>query len=488
MSVLNPVDEVTSLSRPSNFVDGGWEESRGDSHEVLDPATGKVIGRAPRSGKIEVERAVGVAEAAQLSWEATPAPVRGELLRTAMGQLRAHRDQFASLMTQEMGKPLRESYAEIDRALGELDYMAGEGTRLEGSTVPSRRSGHLVMTQRTPLGVIGAITPWNFPLIAPVRKLGPALVCGNAVVLKPAQETPLIALALAVLLRDAGLPDGVLNVVCGSGTEAGAEVAADVRVAGVSFTGSTEVGRTLAATVSGRLGAVQLELGGKNPAYVHRSADVPSAAGEIAGAALQTAGQRCTAISRVLVDHEVADDLVRHLSEAFDRAVVGSGLDAQTDVGPLVTAEHRDRVADYVRIGHEEGATVVTAAPTALPEGPYHAPTVLDHVTPQMRVAREEIFGPVLSVLRVSGADEAIRAANDCDYGLTSAVFSADLGTALRFMSEVRAGMVHVNHGTNSEPHVPFGGVDDSGLGAYSIGQTAKDFFTELKVAYVRAP
>jgi alpha-ketoglutaric semialdehyde dehydrogenase len=306
------------------------------------------------------------------------------------------------------------------------------------------------------------------------------------VVLKPAEETPFTSLALGMLLQEAGLPPGVVNVVCGSGKTVGARLVAHPQVAAVSFTGSTAVGRRVGKVVGERLGSVQLELGGKNAAYVHSAADLDTVADEIVKAAVLATGQRCTAISRVLAEESLADDLVARLAQRFDRLRIGHGLEPDVELGPLVNARQRNSVRAYIETGEAEGATVATSRVDELPaQGPYIAPVVFDHVTRDMRIAREEIFGPVLSVLRVDGVEEAIAAANDCDYGLTSSVFSEDLDTAMRFVDGVQAGMVHVNHGTNSEPHVPFGGVEGSGVGPYSIGYTVKDFFTKLKVAYI---
>jgi aldehyde dehydrogenase (NAD+) len=406
------------------------------------------------------------------------------LLRRWNELIAENADELALLMTREMGKPLSESRAELARAGAELDYTAGEGMRILGNTIPSRMANQLVYTQLEPLGVVAAITPWNFPAVAPMRKIAPALVTGNTVVLKPALETPLTALALATLLRDAGVPEGVLNVVCGRGNSVGSRLVADRRVDGVSFTGSTSVGRSVAEATARRLGKVQLELGGKNAAYVHSAADLRRVVDHIASAAIQASGQRCTAVSRVLVQNDLADDVVQLLSDVYSSYRVGPGVDPATQVGPLINEAQFERVSGYVRTGVEEGA-VRTTARREVPDGLYFEPTILDRVTRDMVVAREEIFGPVISVLRVSDVDEAISVANDCDYGLAAVVFSQSLDVAMRYVRGVHAGMVHVNHGTISQPHVPFGGVKDSGSGAFSIGSTNQDFFTNSKAVYL---
>ncbi|MDA3630637.1 aldehyde dehydrogenase family protein [Saccharopolyspora sp. WRP15-2] len=479
------VHEVLERTESANFVENRWTPSQGDQVASANPADPHDdLPATANSTPADIDAAVAAAKDAASDWAATPAPVRGDILRRWNELIGQHVDELAELMTREMGKPLAESKGELARARLELDYAAGEAARLHGTTIPSRAEGQLVYTVREPLGVVAAITPWNFPAVAPIRKLGPALASGCTVVLKPALETPLTALALAAMARDAGLPAGVLNVVCGRGSLAGAHLASHPDVAGVSFTGSTAVGRQISESVARKLGVVQLELGGKNAAYIHSAKDLGKVVNQITSAAAQTSGQRCTAISRVIVQDELADELVRLLTDKYAALTVGPGLDPSTQIGPLVNHAQHERVDRYVRKGLEEGA-VRTTPDRPVPEGPYFVPTVLDHVTPEMVVAREEIFGPVLAVLRVSDVDEAIAVANDSDYGLASVVFSEHLDVAMRFTNAVQAGMVHVNHGTISQPHVPFGGVGESGVGDYSIGHTTTAFFTQLKVVYM---
>jgi acyl-CoA reductase-like NAD-dependent aldehyde dehydrogenase len=479
------IQEVLERSEPANFISNAWVRSDGTSVQSLNPADpSDVVGVVPDSTEADVAAAVAAAAGAFPEWAARPGPDRGDILRQWNNLLGEHAEELARLMSREMGKPLGESTAELQRARLELDYTAGEGTRLHGSTIPSRVGGQLVYTELQPLGVVAAITPWNFPTVAPIRKLAPALITGNTVVLKPALETSVTAFVLADLLREAGLPDGVLNVVSGRGTTVGSGLVADPRVVGVSFTGSTAVGRLVGETVAKRLGAVQLELGGKNAAYVHSAPDLKKVAAHIVSAAIQTTGQRCTAISRIIVQEELADELVGLLTDAYDSMRVGPGLDPATQVGPLVSQAQYDKVDGYVRRGIEEGAERTTAL-REVPDGLYYQPTVLDRVTSNMVVAREEIFGPVLTVHRVSHIDEAIATTNDCDYGLAAVVFSEQLEVAMRFSRAAQAGMIHINHGTISQPHVPFGGVKESGAGAFSIGYTNKDFFTQTKVVYL---
>lgn len=463
---------------------GGEFQSGQPTTEVRNPANGHVLATVPASDKQSVAAAVAAARAAAPAWAATPPQERARILAAWADLLDAHADKLAATATAEMGKLLGESRGEVDRAVAEIRFMAGEAFRLNGETFPSAVAKTVVYSTRIPVGVIAAITPWNFPLVSPVRKIGPALAAGNTVVCKPAAESPLSALALTDLLYEAGLPAGVLNTVCGDGS-AGAALVAHAGVDAISFTGSTSVGRQIAEVAARRLVPVQLELGGKNAIYVDVNADLERAVPEIVSAAVQTSGQRCTAISRVLAHESIADDLVRRLAEEYDALPVGPGTDPDAKVGPLVSGKQKERVLDYLRGSRQEGAVVATSR-TEAPDGNYVAPVILDHVAPTMTVAREEVFGPVLSVIRVTGVEEAIEVTNDNDYGLASAVFTSDLSAALEFAQRAKAGMVHVNHGTASQPHVPFGGIGASGMGAYSIGSTAREFFTKLKVVYLR--
>lgn len=472
------------IKAPANFIDNQTRPAT-QTHECRNPADqNDLVGLVPESSHAEIDAALSAATAALPGWQATPAPVRGDLIRAWIALIADHTDELASLMTREMGKPLAESRAELGRARLEADYAAGEGTRLSGATIPSRTPGQLVYTELEPLGVVAAITPWNFPAVAPMRKLAPALVTGNTVVLKPALETSLTALALADLAREAGIPPGVVNVVCGSGATVGDTLVKDPRVNAVSFTGSTAVGRSVNLAVAARLGQAQLELGGKNAAFVESADDIDAVVQHITSAAVQAAGQRCTSISRVIVADEIADRFVAAVTAVWDDLVVGDPTHADTQVGPLVSPAQYERVSGYVDLGIAEGA-VRTSRLRPMPEGLYYPPTVLDHVTADMRIAREEIFGPVLTVARVHDVDEAIAMVNDTDFGLAAVVFTRDMSVAMRFAREARAGMIHVNHGTISQPHVPFGGVKQSGVGAFSIGYTSPSAFTQTKTVYL---
>jgi acyl-CoA reductase-like NAD-dependent aldehyde dehydrogenase len=452
---------------------------------VTNPATGAPLATVPLSGSPEVAAAVGAASTASEKWGQTLPQERARVLERWSAALLSHRAQLAATATAEMGKPLSESLGEVDRAAAEIAFMAGEASRMCGESIPSYAPDTLIVTQRTPVGLVLAITPWNFPVVSPVRKMAPALAYGNAVVCKPSTEAPLTALALADLATEAGVPAGVLNVICGSRQGAGSALVAHPAVRAISFTGSTMAGRMIAEVACRNLVQVQLELGGKNAVYVDASADLDRAVPEIVSAAIQCAGQRCTAISRVLADEPIADALSDRLAAAFDELPVGPGTDPTVKVGPLITAAAKRRVTSYIERAVQDGARLATHRHETL-EGNYVNPAVLDSVRPEMAVARDEIFGPVLSILRVQGVGEALSVTNDCDYGLASAVFARDISVALEYVRGAQTGMVHVNHGNASQPHVPFGGVKGSGMGPFSIGHSAQEFFTNLKVAYIR--
>ncbi|GGE79078.1 aldehyde dehydrogenase family protein [Nesterenkonia cremea] len=486
MATSSYLDLIPTLGDTAAMLIGGQPTTAEEYADVMDPATGKILLAQPLAGIAEVSRAVDAAAEAGPSWARTPARARSTILLRWAELLRENRESLAHLATAEMGKPLHESRGEVDRAAAEIEFTAGEAPRMTGQTIPGDHPDALVITERVPLGVIAAITPWNFPIVAPVRKVAPALAAGDTVVVKPAQESPLSTLAIVALLQQAGVAPGTVNVVTGKGSMAGGALVEHPGVAGVSFTGSTSVGRSIAEVAGRNLTSVQLELGGKNPAYVHSAHDLGTVADEIVSAAIQCTGQRCTAISRVLVEEEIADELVDGLASRFNALRVGPGTDPETTVGPMTSNHQRDTVAEYLRQGLAEGAQQVTTDRPVPESGPYHAPVLLDEVRPEMTVAQEEIFGPVLSVLRVRGVEEAVSITNNTAYGLAASVFSTDMDVAMRFLREARTGMVHVNHGTASEPHVPFGGVGGSGLGPFSIGDTARDFYTRVKVGYLR--
>jgi aldehyde dehydrogenase (NAD+) len=475
-----------------NLIGGEWIPSSGGGHyAVHNPARPReCLGHFASSTPADVAAAVDAASAASEAWANMPAPARGAILFHFSQLLEDSKDALARIVTLEQGKALSEAMGEVGRAAAEARFMAGEASRAIGQTFPSERPGFSCYTASEPLGVIAAICPWNFPVVTPVRKIAPALALGNTVVLKPSLLTPWSAVYLMELLEQAGIPPGVINLVTGPGSVVGDALVFDVRVRGISFTGSTTVGTHIYENAARRLSRVQLELGGKNPAVVVDCDDLDSAAREIVAAAFLCSGQRCTALSRVIVSEAQADALAERILCHAARIKVGDGLEPGTTMGPLVSHGQLRIVERYVRQGIESGCALLTGG-GALTENPpeqgyFFAPTLFDRVPPDSPLALEEIFGPVLPILRVRDLDEAIAIANSTRYGLAAAVFTSRLSYVHEFTRRVDAGMVHVNHGTASQPHVPFGGVKDSGQGAYSIGPTAREFYTNVKAVYVR--
>ena len=465
--------------------------SNGARYSIYNPARPKeCLGEFADSTEQDVRAAVAAAAAAADVWASVPAPQRGAVLFRFAQLLEDSKHELARIVTLEQGKALAEATGEVGRAAAEARFMAGEASRAAGQTFPSERPGISCHTVSEPLGVVAAICPWNFPVVTPVRKIAPALTWGNTVVFKPSSLTPWSAVYLMQLLEKAGLPPRVVNLVTGAGAVIGDALVRDDRVGGITFTGSTVVGRRIYECAAQRLSRVQLELGGKNPAVVIDHSDLDDAAREIVAAAFQCSGQRCTAISRVIVSHAQADALVERLVCHVGRIKVGDGLEPGTTMGPLVSHNQLRTVDGYVRQGIDSGCELLTGGEslndTPEKDGFYYAPTVFDKVGPDSPLALDEIFGPVLPVVRVHDLDEAIHVANGTRYGLAASLFTSRLGYVQEFTRRVEAGMIHVNHGTASQAHVPFGGVKDSGQGAYSIGPSAREFYTNVKAVYVR--
>jgi aldehyde dehydrogenase (NAD+) len=450
-------------------------------------ASNQVLGGL-RSADLElVKTAVRSAASAWPAWRNTAAPGRGKVLLEAARLMDQHREELARLISLEEGKALKDSRAEVQRSINITEFMAGEGRRFGGYTSGSESTTRFAFTTRQPLGVVACITPWNFPLAIPAWKIAPALVAGNAVILKPASSTPATAVRLAELYQEAGLPDGVLNVLAARGGAAAEALLDAEEVRAVSLTGHTTTGRHVAARCASRGVPVQAELGGKNAAIVLADADLELASAGIVDGAFGSTGQRCTATSRTIVVDSVADRLLDNIVARARRLVVGAGVDERTDVGPAVTAEQRDSVLRYLDIGRAEGAEpVYTGQLGELPQGHWLAPTIFDRVQPAMRVAREEIFGPVLSAIRVPDAEAAFEAANAVEYGLAASVYTRDVRVIFQFVDKVDVGVAHVNQPTlGGEVHLPFGGVKASGIGPHEQGREAIDFYTRVKTVYI---
>ena len=479
------------MERHQNYIDGEWVAPKSkEYYQTHNPARPQeALGEFPLSAAPEVDAALAAAERARDTWSEMPVTQRAALLLRFSQLLADSTNELAKIITLEQGKALCESAAEVTRAATEASFAAGEALRLCGQTFPSERPGLTCYTVLEPLGVVAAITPWNFPVVSPVRKIAPALACGNAVVFKPSSLTPWSAVFLLTLFEKAGLPGGVLNLVIGP-SATGERLVSDPRVSGISFTGSTAVGMRIYECAARRMAKVQLELGGKNPAIVLDCQDLDGAASQIVAAAFLCSGQRCTALSRVIVEDSLADPLVDRLLAHMKRICVGNGLEPGTTMGPLVSREQMEIVAGYVRRGIEGGAMLIAGGHmlTADPEnqGYFYAPTLFDRVSPESPLALEEIFGPVLPVIRVRDAQQSFQIANGTRYGLAASLFTQNPCLVHEFIKRVKSGMVHVNHGTASQPHIPFGGVKDSGQGAFSIGPTVKEAFTNLKTVYFK--
>lgn len=475
-----------------NFVGGEWVAVDGvRTVPNVNPAdTRDVLGYVPLSSAEETRRAVEAAHAAFPSWRDTPPPVRGAMLYRAWSILDKERHELARLLAREEGKTVKEAAGEIARSVNILEFIAAEGRRMGGETLPSELPNNFCYTVRVPLGVVACITPWNFPVAIPIWKIAPALVAGNTVVFKPATLTPETASAVVSIFERAGAPKGVVNLVLGSGGTVGNTLVDHPHVRAVSFTGSNEVGAEIYARGAKRMIRVQCEMGGKNPVVVLADADLDVAVEATAQGAFASTGQRCTATSRVVVEEAVADEFVRRLAARAAAVKVGSGLEEGTTMGPAVDASQLDTDLRYVEIAKQEGATLVCGG-RRLAEGPHaHGffvePTVFDHVTPKMRIAQEEVFGPVVSVIRVKDFDEAMAAANDSAYGLSSSIFTSDAVRVFQFVDRIEAGIVHINSGTpGGEAQLPFGGTKGTGVGPREQGTVALEFFTEIKTVYV---
>jgi aldehyde dehydrogenase (NAD+) len=480
---------ASPLPQLGSYIDGEWQqgpEQLADSNPA-NPAEHVAV--AFQADTAMTEQAVAAAAQAAAGWRATSAPVRGDVLRTAAGLLDARLQDIARDLSREEGKTVAESVREVQLAARIFRYYAAQTLDADGETYPSHDAETLLFTRREPLGVVAAITPWNFPVSLPSWKMAPALAYGNAVVWKPAELVPLVSVHLATALADAGLPPGVLNLVIGKGSRVGEVLVSSPAVDAVTFTGSTLIGRTLQVRAAANGKKVQLELGGKNPAVVLADADLDLAAAQISVGAFGASGQKCTATSRVVVEQRVADDLVDRLAKLADAWRLGDPLDAATTMGPVASAEQLDSVLGYVETARREGGELVAGgdrADGALAAGYFVRPTVFRDVKPTDTIAREEVFGPVLSVIPVPDYEQALSVANDTPYGLSASVFTNDLARALHFARESRTGIVRINQGTSGiEYHVPFGGVKNSGVGDRELGKAARAFYTESKTVYL---
>ena len=492
---IRATEEVGRISRArvyKNFIDGEWvEASTGETFENRNPADVRdLVGIFQKSGKADVDAAVDAARRAFQRWRLVPAPRRAEILYRAAELLIERKEDFALDMTREMGKILKETRGDVQEAIDTGFYMAGEGRRMFGPTVPSELPNKFAMAIRQPLGVCAMITPWNFPMAIPSWKLFPALVAGNTCIIKPAQDTPLSVFNFVRTLSDAGVPRGVVNVVTGFGAEVGGPLLEHPDVRAVSLTGSTAVGRIVGETCARSFKHCSLELGGKNPMIVLDDANLGLALDGALWGAFGTTGQRCTATSRIVVQKGIYSDFVHDFVERARRLRVGNGLDETTEMGPAINKAQLETDLNYIEIGRSEGARLLCGG-HRLDNGEYAngwflEPTVFTDVEPRMRIAQEEIFGPVVSILPCNGLEDAISIANNIQYGLSSAVYTRDVNKAFAAMRDLHAGITYINAPTiGAEVHLPFGGVKATGNGHREGGIGAIDFYTEWKSIYV---
>jgi acyl-CoA reductase-like NAD-dependent aldehyde dehydrogenase len=471
-----------------NFIDGEWvDATSGATFESRNPADRtEVLGSFAKSDAADVDRAVQAATAAYPAWMATPAPERADyMLRVAL-LLEERKEELSEIMTREMGKTLKESRADVQEGIDFAHYMAGEGRRFFGQTIPAELPNKFYMTVRHPIGVVGLITPWNFPIAIPLWKIAPALVSGCTAVFKPAEDTPLCAALLVDMFREVGLPPGVLNLVNGIGEEAGAALVDHPDVRGISFTGSLDVGRMINEKCARSMKRCSLELGSKNALIVMPDAQLDLAVEASAWGAFATSGQRCTATSRLIVHEDVRPEFTERLLDRVEGMKVGNGLEPDVELAPVINEQQKNRVLEYINVGQQEGAKLLTGGEELTGDrysnGYFVAPTVFDDMTAEMRIAREEIFGPVTGIIRVESVEEAIKIANGTQYGLSCAIYTHDITNTFKAVTQLEFGVVYVNAPTiGAEIQVPFGGMKNTGNGHREAGPQSFDEFTEWK-------
>jgi acyl-CoA reductase-like NAD-dependent aldehyde dehydrogenase len=477
-----------------NYIDGEWKgSSTGKTDASRNPANrNEVVGYVQHSAADDLNQAVMAAEKARVAWKKLSGAARGEFLYQIANRLEQRADEIAQTITREMGKTLPEAKGETLRAVAILRYYAGEGMRKIGDVIPATDSAAFMFTTRAPLGVVGVISPWNFPIAIPIWKIAPALIYGNVVVFKPAQETAVTAVKIIECMDDAGLPRGVVNMVTGSGSVIGQGIAEHPRIHGITFTGSNEVGKKIGQIAFARGAKYQLEMGGKNPIIVLADANLDLAAEATISGGLRSTGQKCTATSRVIVQAEVYEQFKNKLLAKVKEIKLGNGLDSETWMGPCSNEKQMENVLSYIKKGIAEGATLLYGGErpnsSELENGFYVTPTIFDNVTSRMVIAQEEIFGPVLALIKVNSATEAIQLANDVDYGLCAAIYTQNIGSMLSFIEDMEAGLIRINSETAGvELQAPFGGMKQSSSHSREQGQAAIEFYTSIKTVFVKS-
>jgi aldehyde dehydrogenase (NAD+) len=477
-----------------NYIHGEWvEASTLTTVASMNPAAcHDIVGFVQKSGKEDLDLAVAAARTAQAGWRRLSAPARGEYLYKAADAIERRLDEIAETMTREMGKTLPEARGESARGVAILRYYAGEGMRKVGDVIPSTDSDALMFTTRVPLGVIGVITPWNFPVAIPIWKIAPALIYGNTVVLKPALETSVIAAKLMTCFHEAGLPAGVVNMVTGSGASIGQCLIDHPDINGITFTGSDRIGKQIGQGALARGAKYQLEMGGKNPLIVANDADLELAAEAAVSGGLRSTGQKCTATSRIIVQSGVYDSFKTKLLDKVKQIKVGNGMEEGNWMGPCANEAQLNTVLTYIQQGQEEGASLLYGGTRAtgpgLDDGYYVWPTVFEQVTANMTIAQEEIFGPVIALMKVETLEEALKVANDVKYGLSASIFTSNIADMLAFINEMDAGLIRINaESAGVELQAPFGGMKRSSSHSREQGQAAIEFFTAIKTVFVKA-
>ncbi len=474
-----------------NYINGVWQESQsGETFERNNPATGEPVGVFTKSDQRDVDLASQAAAEAFKTWRLYPAPKRGEILFRVAQMLQDQKESLSRMMTEEMGKVIAEARGDVQEGIDMTFYMAGEGRRMAGQTVPSELQNKWNMSVRKPIGVMGMITPWNFPLAIPTWKMMPALVAGNTIVWKPASYTPREAVKLVEILEEAGLPPGVVNLVLGGGEDVGEAMLRHPLIDFISFTGSNDIGQHARVEAAKMAKPISLEMGGKNAVIVMDDADIDLALDGIVWSAFGTSGQRCTAASRIVAHTRIADDLTHELAKRAGGLKLGYGLDDTVDVGPVVSKSQLDRIHSYMAIGNAEGAELATGGGIAVLDeyssGFYHEPTVFGNVKHNMRIAQEEIFGPVTAVIPVGSLEEAVDVVNGVEFGLSASIFTRDVNRAFTAMQDIYTGILYVNAGTiGAEIQLPFGGTKGTGNGHREAGQAVLDVVTEWQSIYV---
>lgn len=484
---------ITEEKMYLNYIDGEWVPSSVDKVDSsINPASRhEVVGYVQHSGRKDLDRAVISAKKAQVAWRKLSGATRGEYLYKVANMLEQRLDEIAKTMTREMGKTFSEAKGETARGVAILRYYAGEGLRKVGDVLPSTDSEAFMYTTRAPLGVVGVITPWNFPVAIPIWKIAPALIYGNTVILKPAREAAVTAAKVMECFEEAGFPSGVVNMVTGSGSVIGQGIIDHPDINGITFTGSDAVGKQVGLGALKRGAKYQLEMGGKNPVIVANDADIEQAVEATISGGLRSTGQKCTATSRVIIQSEIYDEFKEKLIEQVKEIKVGNGLEKDVWMGPCASEDQLNTVLAYVETGIKEGASLIYGGKRLdegnLADGFYVEPTIFENVTSEMTIAQEEIFGPVLALIKVETLEEALNVANDVKFGLSASIFTKSIGRMLSFVNEMDAGLVRINaESAGVELQAPFGGMKQSSSHSREQGQAAIEFFTSIKTVFVK--